>query len=92
MRVRPLGDRILVKQAPKEEVTSFGIVLPETVNQEQKAEGVIIALGTGEKLAKLALSEGDIVLFSKYGGDEIDIDGQAHKILSHDAILAVLEK
>jgi chaperonin GroES len=95
MSIRPLGNRVLVKPNKEEEITASGIVLPDTVDKEKKAEGVIIALGDGEDLAKLKLKIGDKVLFEKWGGEEIKTgrgnDEQEFKILPHDKILAVVE-
>ena len=91
MNLKPLGDRIVIKAIPQEEVTSSGIILPETVNKESQKEGEIIALGTGDKLKKLNLKKGEKVIFSEYGGSEIKINGQEYKILNHDDLLAVIE-
>jgi len=91
MNIKPLGDRVLVKPIEEEEVTASGIVLPDTVDKKKKAEGEIISLGNGEKLAKLNLSAGMKVLFEKWGGEEVKIDGEDYKILDHDKILAILE-
>ena len=91
MQIKPLGDRVLIKPA-KEEVSKSGIVLPDTVDREKKAEGTIVAIGEGEKVKKLNLKTGDVVLYGKYGGDEVEIDGQEHKILSHDDVLGVFTK
>ncbi|MEK7680673.1 MAG: co-chaperone GroES, partial [Patescibacteria group bacterium] len=71
MQIRPLGDRILVKPIKEEEVTASGIVLPETVEKEKKAEGEIIALGNGDFVAKLGLKAGDRILYKKWGGEEV---------------------
>lgn len=91
MSIRPLGDRLLVKPLKEEEVTKSGIVLPDTVEKEKKMEGMIIALGGGEKLAKFSLTVGQKVLFKKWGGEEVEIDGEDHKILEHGDVLAVVE-
>lgn len=91
MSIRPLGDRVLVKPLKEEEVTKSGIVLPDTVDKEKKAEGEIIALGNGEKLEKLKLQTGMKVLFKKWGGEEVKISDEEHKILDHDDIIAVIE-
>lgn len=69
--IRPLGDRILVKPAKEEVVTASGIVLPETVDKEKKAQGVIVALGNGDVVSKLGLKIGDKLLYKKWGGEEI---------------------
>lgn len=91
MTIRPIGDRILVKPVTEEEVTKSGIVLPDTVDKEKKAEGEIAALGQGEKLAKLNLAAGQKVLFGKYAGEEVKVENQEYKILNHDDVLAVVE-
>ena len=95
MSIRPIGDRVLVKPVKEEEVTASGIVLPETVDKEKKAEGEVIALGQGEELAKLKLKVGDRVIFEKWGGEEVKIgkgkDEVEYKVLPHDKILAVIE-
>jgi chaperonin GroES len=90
MNIKPLGDRVLVAPIKEEETTKSGIVLPETA-QEKKAEGEIIAIGTGEKIAKLNLAVGQKVLFGKYAGDEVKSDGKEYKILGHEDLLAVVE-
>ena len=91
MNLRPLGDRILVRPNKPEERTASGIVLPDTVDKEKKAVGEVIALGQGEKLAKLDLHVGDKVVFAKWGGDDFKDGDQEYKILSHDQVLAVVE-
>lgn len=83
---------MLVKMLKEQEVTSFGIVLPDTVDKEKKSQGEIIALGNGEKLAKLNLGVGMVVLFEKWGGEDVKIDGNEYKILDQEKILAVVEK
>jgi len=90
MNIKPLGDRVLVKPLLEEMTTESGIVLPETMDKEKKAEGEIIALGSGEELKKLGLKVGDKVLFEKYGGEEVRIDKEEYKILPHDKILAIV--
>lgn len=71
--IRPLGDRVLVKPKKEEEITASGIVLPDTVDKEKKAEGEIIAVGNGEYIAKLGLKIGDKILYKKWGGEDIKI-------------------
>jgi chaperonin GroES len=73
--IRPLGDRVLVESFKEEEVTASGIVLPETMEKEKKAQGKIVALGTGEELAKLGLKIGDLVVYEKWGGEEVKVGG-----------------
>jgi len=91
MTIKPLGDRALVKALAEEEMTKSGIILPETISQEKKAQGEIIALGSGEKIIKLNLKVGQKVIYGKYAGEEIKIDETEYKILSHEDILAVIE-
>ncbi len=96
MKVKPIGDRILVKQSTQEEVTASGIVLPAN-EKEKKAQGKIVALGNGEGIQRLGLKEGDTVVFGKYSGDEIEMDGEDYKILfvgsekDNSDVLAIIE-
>ncbi len=93
--IRPLGNRALVEPVQEEEVTSFGIVLPETAGKEKKGQGKILALGNGEDLAKLNLKIGDMVVYEKWGGEEVKMgkgkEEKEYKVLNHDKILAVVE-
>lgn len=97
MTIKPLGDHILVKPVKAEEITASGIVLPDTVDKEKKAEGTVVAVGPG-KMSKngtrvqMEVSVGDIVLYKKWGGDEVEIKGEDHKIISADDVLAIVEK
>ncbi len=91
MAIKPIGDRVLVKPVNEEEVTESGIVLPDTVDKEKKAEGKILAVGGGEKVSKLGLAADQKILFGKYAGEEIKVDDKEYKILNHDDILAVIE-
>lgn len=92
MQLKPLGDRIVVKPATQEEVTKSGIVLPDTVDKEKKEQGEVIAIGSGEKIGKLGLKIGDVVLFGKYSGDEVEVEDQEYKILKDEDVLAILVK
>ncbi len=92
MQLKPLGDRIVVKPATQEEVTKSGIVLPDTVDKEKKEQGEVVAIGTGEKILKLGLKLGDVVLFGKYSGDEVEVDDTEYKILKDEDVLAILVK
>lgn len=97
MKVIPLGDHVLVKPLKEEEVTKSGIVLPDTMDKEKKMEGEVIAVGPGKTLDNGSLSTiqvkvGQMVLFKKWGGEEVEIDGEDHKIISADDILAVVER
>lgn len=92
MKLRPLGDRVIVKPTTAEEVTKSGIVLPDTVEKEKKEQGEVIAVGSGEKIAKLGLTVGDTVVFGKYSGDEVEVDDIEYKVLKDEDVLAVIEK
>lgn len=85
MNIKPLGDRVLVRPKKEEEVTASGIVLPETVDKEKKAEGEIVVLGNGPAIAELGLKVGQKIIYKKWGGEEIKIgkgkDEVEYKIL-----------
>ena len=96
MKVRPLNDRILVKRLEEEEMTKGGIIIPDTA-KEKPAEGEVIAVGKGKinekgDRIKLDVKAGDRVLFSKYGGTDVKLDGVDHLIMREDDILAIVEK
>jgi chaperonin GroES len=96
MNIRPLSDHIVVKAKKEEEVTASGIVLPDTVEKEKKAEGEIVAVGPGRLLengqrAQMEVMVGQTVLYKKWGGDEVKVDGEEYKIVSQDDIMAILE-
>lgn len=93
--IKPLGDRVVVKRIEEEPKTKGGIVLPDTA-KEKPQKGKVIAVGTGRILESgqrvpLEVKEGDIVVFAKYGGTEIEIDGEEYVILSERDLLAVLQ-
>ncbi len=95
MNVKPLGDRVLVQPVEQEEVKKGGIIIPDTA-KEKPQEGKIVAVGAGKrddngKLIPLDVKKGDRVLFSKYGGTEIKIDGKDYLIMREDDILGVLD-
>jgi chaperonin GroES len=92
--LRPLGDRVVVKRIEEEAKTKGGIVLPDTA-KEKPQRGKVIAVGSGRVLdngtkVPLEVKEGDTVIFAKYGGTEIEIDGEEYIILSERDLLAVL--
>jgi len=91
MKLKPLGNRVAVLPLTEEETTKSGIILPETVDKEKKAEGKILAIGEGEKIQKLGLKIGDKVLFGKYAGEEVTVEEVDYKILSDEDVLAVIE-
>ena len=95
MKVRPLNDRILVKRLKEEETTKGGIIIPDSA-KEKPAEGEVIAVGKGKlndkgDRIKMDVKVGDRVLFSKYGGTDVKLDGVDHLIMREDDILAVVE-
>ncbi len=96
MKIKPLGARVLIKPIDSEEQKSGGgIIIPDTA-KEKPQEGKVIAVGPGRtddegKHIKLSVKKGDKVLYSKYGGTEIKIDGKEHLIMSESDILAILE-
>ena len=90
MKLRPLGDRVVVEPISEEETTKSGIILPDTVDKEKKAEGKIIAIGDGEKIKALGLKVGDKVIFGKYAGEEVTVDKIDYKILTDEDVLAVI--
>jgi chaperonin GroES len=95
MKIRPLYDRILVKRIEEQQKTAGGLFIPDTA-KEKPMEAMVVAVGNGKiqdngSLRKLEVKAGDKILFSKYSGNEIKIDGTDHLILREDDILAVLE-
>ncbi|MGB3933855.1 MAG: co-chaperone GroES [bacterium] len=95
MKVKPLGDRVLVKPVKQEEKTKGGIVLPDTA-KEKPQEGEIIAVGSGKLLENgervpLEVKVGDKVIYSKFAGTEIKLDDEEHLLLSERDILAIVE-
>ncbi|MCS7201404.1 MAG: co-chaperone GroES [Dictyoglomus sp.] len=96
MKLRPIGDRVVVKVLEQEEKTKGGIVLPDTA-KEKPQQGKVVAVGTGRILdngqkVPLEIKEGDTVIFAKYAGTEVKIEGEEYLILSERDILAVVEK
>jgi len=94
-KIRPLGDRILVKRIKEEEKTKGGIIIPDTA-KEKPQEGKVVAVGKGKKtddgkVIALDVKAGDRILFGKYSGSEIKLEGEEHLILREDDILGVLE-
>jgi chaperonin GroES len=95
MKIRPLQDRIIVRRVDEEETTKGGIIIPDTA-KEKPQEGKVIAVGKGKaneegKLQPLDVKKGDKVLFSKYAGTEINIEGVEHLIIREDDVLGVVE-
>ncbi len=96
MKFRPLQDRVLVKRLESEERTAGGLIIPDTA-KEKPQEGEVIAVGKGKisdegKVTPLDVKPGDHILFGKYSGSEIKIDGEEHLILREDEVLGVIER
>ena len=95
MKIRPLHDRILVKRIEEEAKSKGGIIIPDTA-KEKPQEGRVVAVGKGKvnddgNLRPLDVQEGDRILFGKYSGTEIQLEGDEHLIIREDDVLAVLE-
>jgi chaperonin GroES len=96
MNIRPLQDRVILKRVKEEEKTKGGIIIPDTA-KEKPIEGEVVAVGNGKVLEdgtvkKLDVKVGDRVLFGKYSGTEVKLDGEERLIVREDEILAVIEK
>ena len=95
MKIRPLQDRVIVKRIEEEEKTKGGIIIPDSA-KEKPVEGKVVAVGTGKvlengKKVPVDLSVGDRVLFGKYSGTDVKIEGEEHIIMREDDILGVIE-
>jgi chaperonin GroES len=96
MGIRPLHDRLIVKRLEEEEKTKGGIIIPDSA-KEKPAEGKVIAVGAG-KVKKdgtklpMEVKKGDRILFAKYGGTEVKIDGEEHLIMREEDVLGIIEK
>jgi chaperonin GroES len=95
MKIKPLQDRLVVKRLEEEEKTKGGIIIPDSA-KEKPQEGRVVAVGDGKMLesgqkAPLTVKAGDKILFGKYSGTEIKIDGEEHLILREDDVLAIVE-
>ena len=95
MKIRPLGDRILVKRIKEEGRTKGGIVIPDTA-KEKPQEGKVVAVGKGKyrddgRLIPLEVRSGDKILFGKYSGNEVKLDGDEHTIMREEDILGIIE-
>ena len=95
MKIRPLEDRVIVRRVKEEEKTKGGLYIPDTA-KEKPVEATVVAVGNGKVLEdgtvrKLDIKAGDRILFGKYSGTEVKIDGEEHLILREDDILGVIE-
>ena len=96
MKIRPLHDRLIVKRLEEEEKTKGGIIIPDTA-KEKPVEGKVIAVGEGRikkdgKKIPVEVKKGDRILFAKYAGTEVKIDGEEHLIMKEDDVLAIIEQ
>lgn len=89
MTIKPLADRVLVKPAPAEEKTVGGIIIPDTA-KEKPLQGKVLAVGNGTKDEAMILKEGDTVLYGKYSGTEVELDGEKYLIMRQSDVLAIL--
>ena len=80
----------MVTPLTEAETTTSGIIVPDTIDKEKKAEGSVVAVGDGEKIQKFNLKEGDKVIFGKYAGEEVKVGGTEYKILTDEDVLAVV--
>ena len=89
MNIKPLADRVLIKPAPAEEKTAGGIIIPDTA-KEKPLQGEVLAAGNGTKDEEMVLKAGDTVLYGKYAGTEVELDGEKSLIMRQSDVLAVL--
>lgn len=95
MNIRPLNDRLLVQRLEEEETTAGGIIIPDSA-KEKPAQGKVVAVGpgklndAGERVA-LQVKKGDVILFSKYGGTDVKLDGEDYLIMREDDVLGIVE-
>lgn len=89
MKIKPLADRVLVESAAAEEKTASGIIIPDTA-KEKPQKGKVVAVGTGKKDEPLTVKAGDHVLYGKYAGTEITVDGKEYLIMRESDIFAIL--
>lgn len=90
MKVKPLADRVLIQPTAAEEVTASGIIIPDSA-KEKPLKGKVLAVGNGTKDEEMILKEGDMVLYGKYAGTEVNIDGDKVLIMRQNEVLAVIE-
>ena len=96
MELKPLGSRVVIEPVEEEKTTESGIVIPETAEKEKPIKGKVLAVGPGKvtdegKRIPVSVKEGDMVLFKKYGPDEIEIEGKKYLVADEEDILAVIK-
>ena len=89
MEIKPLADRVLIQPAAAEEVTASGIIIPDSA-KEKPLKGEVLAVGNGTKDEEMVLKVGDTVLYGKYSGNEVELDGEKYLIMRQSDVLAVL--
>ena len=90
MKIKPLADRVLIQPTAAEEVTASGIIIPDSA-KEKPLKGTVLAVGSGTKDEAMVVKEGDVVLYGKYAGTEIEVDSEKYLIMRQSDILAVCE-
>ena len=90
MKIKPLADRVLIKPTPAEETTVSGIIIPDSA-KEKPLRGTVLAIGDGTKDEKMVVKEGDTVLYGKYAGTEVELDGEKLLIMRQSDILGIFE-
>ena len=91
MNIKPLADRVLIRPTPAEEVTAAGIIIPDSA-KEKPLRGTVIATGNGTKDEEMVVKKDDEVLFGKYAGTEVEVEGTKYLIMRQSDVLAVIEK
>jgi len=89
LKIKPLADRVLIEPAQAEEKTAAGIIIPDTA-KEKPQKGTVVAIGTGKKDEPMTVKVGDTVLYGKYAGTEINIDGNNYLIMRESDIVAII--
>lgn len=90
MNIQPLFDRVLIEPTAAEEVTASGIIIPDSA-KEKPLKGKVLAVGTGTKDEEMILKEGDVVLFGKYAGSEIELEGVKYLMMRQSDVMAILK-
>lgn len=90
MKIKPLADRVLIQPTPAEETTISGIIIPDSA-KEKPLKGTVLAVGEGTKDEKMIVKEGEVVLYGKYSGTEIELDGEKLLIMRQSDILGIFE-
>lgn len=91
MKLKPINDRVVIKPAPAEEKTKGGIIIPDTA-KEKPQRGEVVAAGPGKDDKKMTVKKGDIVLYGKYAGQEMNYEGTDYLIMREDDILVIMDK